>query len=157
MVNVCFLDTSALLKRYVSETGSARIRRLASSGENNRLFVSRIAWVEMLSALARLEREGNLSPEHVTSTVRIFQYDWETQYHVVEVDGNLVGIAGQLVREHPLRAYDAVQLASALRIHSATVREDSDVFTFVSADNRLLNAASDKGLRTDNPNVDSNH
>ncbi len=83
-----------------------------------------ITWVEVLSALARLQREGNLSSTDMAATIQGFQNDWETQYQIVEVEHTLVKIAGQLVQEYPLRAYDAVQLASALRLYPAFARDE---------------------------------
>jgi predicted nucleic acid-binding protein len=83
-VSLYFLDSSALVKRYVTETGSA--------------------WIKAL------------------------------------------------VTRHPLRAYDAVQLASALRVQSELVRTRAPALTFLSADDRLVAIAQAEGLLTDNPN-----
>jgi predicted nucleic acid-binding protein len=51
-----------------------------------------------------------------------------------------------------LRAYDAVQLASALRVHSDLTRTESTSLTFITADERLIAVAQTEGLLTDNPN-----
>ena len=61
--------------------------------------------------------------------------------------------ARDLIEHHPLRAYDAVQLASGLMANDALLGAGVPALTFLSADTRLLNAAAAEGLGTDNPNV----
>lgn len=88
----------------------------------------------------------------MTKTRHIFQYDWETQYQQVEIDAQVIETAGQLVQKYPLRAYDSVQLAAALILYPFFLKIDPKIFTFVSADARLLNIAQAEGLVTENPN-----
>lgn len=61
-------------------------------------------------------------------------------------------MAGELVRNYSLRAYDAVQMASALRVQPSFSGSRYTSLTFVAADDRLLAAARAEGLLTDNPN-----
>ncbi len=152
MVNAYFLDSSALVKRYVAETGTAWVRALVTLSTHNKLLITRITWVEVLSALARRQREGSLSSTQVDKSVQSFRYDLDTQYQVVEFSRELAKAAGQLVRKHPLRAYDAVQLASALRVQLDLVQAKAQSLTFVAADDRLITMAQAEGLQTDNPN-----
>ncbi len=109
-----FLDSSALVKRYVSETGSAWIQLLTDSQTGNELFIARITWVEVRSALARRQREGNLTSADVAQVILEFRSDLNNQYQVIELDSTLAVSAGQLVGQYPLRAYDAGKLASVL-------------------------------------------
>jgi predicted nucleic acid-binding protein len=152
VVSVYFLDSSALVKRYVAETGSAWIRGLTDPSARNPLIIARIAWVEVLGALARRQREGSLTPDDVTQAIRAFRYDLNMQYQVSEMGPALAEAAGDLVVLHPLRAYDAVQLASALLAQSDLARVEAPALTFLTADDRLLVIAEAEGLRTDNPN-----
>ena len=152
MVSAYFLDSSALVKRYVPETGSAWIQVIADAATGNLLIISRITWVEVLSALARRQREGGLSATDVNLIIQPFRYDLNNQYQVVELDRTLTENAGQLVNQYPLRAYDAVQLASVLRIQPAFATATSTSLVFLSADDRLLTIAQTAGLLTDNPN-----
>ncbi len=147
-----FLDSSALVKRYVPETGSAWIRALSAQETGNSLFIARITWVEVLSALARREREGSLTPTDKTLILQRFRSDLNNQYQVIELDSTLAQTAGQLVGQYPLRAYDAVQLASVLRIQPAFATTQSTSLIFLTADNRLSAIAQALGLLTDNPN-----
>ncbi len=147
-----FLDSSALVKRYVPETGSAWIRALSAPNPGNSLFIARITWVEVRSAISRREREGSLTPTDATLIVQRFHSDLNNQYQVIELDSTLAETAGQLVGQYPLRAYDAVQLATVLRIQPAFSTTQSTRLIFLSADNRLSTVAIGLGLLFDNPN-----
>lgn len=74
-----FVDSSALVKRYVPETGSAWIQALSAQETGNSLFIARITWVEVLSALARREREGSLTPTDRTLIIQKFRSDLNDQ------------------------------------------------------------------------------
>ena len=152
MLAAYFMDSSALVKRYVAETGTDWIHKVAAPESQNPLIIARITWVEVCSALARRHREGVLSSEQVAFTVNNLRYDLDTQYQIVEFDRAVMDMAGQLVARHPLRAYDAVQLASAVRILPAFTGAQSTYLIFAAADDCLLAAAQAEGLRTENPN-----
>lgn len=152
MVNAYFLDTSALVKRYVAETGSGWIKSITDPVTANPLAIAQITWVEVLSALSRRQREGSLSRGDLDSVVRDFREDFENQYRIINVDPALVESAGQLVIQYPLRAYDAVQLASALRFQALFAPTPDTQLVFVTADVRLSDIAQTEGLVTDNPN-----
>ena len=153
MVNIYFVDTSALVKRYVTEIGSNWMKMLTDPASENKIILSRIAWVELISAFARLQREGKVNPDDVDTNIQALRYDWETQYQIVEVDKELIETAGDLVQQYPLRAYDSVQLASALKLFPVFEKTAPNAFTFISADDRLLSVANVEGLRIDNPNL----
>ena len=152
MVNIYFLDSSALIKRYVVEIGSPWIKTLTDSQTGNSLLVVRITWVEVLSAFARRQREGGITAAEVAALIQKFRSEFNSRYRVIEVDVALVERAGELIVQYPLRAYDAVQLASALRVQSVLTSMTETQLIFVSADNRLLDIAQSAGLVIDNPN-----
>jgi predicted nucleic acid-binding protein len=152
MVNAYFLDTSALVKRYIPETGTDWILLITDPATENFLAISQITWVEVLSAMSRRYREESLSLERFDLTLQDFQDDFDTQYRVIEINQGLIELAGQLVIQYPLRAYDAVQLASALRLQSLFSQMTNIQLVFVSADDRLLHIAQSEGLVTENPN-----
>ena len=151
-MTVYFLDSSALVKRYVSETGSAWIQLLTDSQTGNLLFIARITWVEVISAFARRQREGSLTSADVAQVIQTFRSDLNTQYQVIELDATLAVSAGQLVNQYPLRAYDAVQLASVLLLQPAFATTQSTQLIFLTADDRLSAIVQALGLLTDNPN-----
>jgi uncharacterized protein len=152
MVNQYFLDTSALAKRYIPEIGTPWINRITTTTANNIILLSQLAWVELQSAISRRQRENALTPEQAQILSINFQTHWNTDYHIITVDQTLLNLATELIKKHPLRAYDAVQLASALIIQPDLLNPQANPFTFVSADDRLLAIAQLEGLTTFNPN-----
>jgi predicted nucleic acid-binding protein len=58
----------------------------------------------------------------------------------------------KLASTHRLRAYDAVQLATALDLHKDWTADRLGTFAFVSADRNLNAAALAEGLTVDDPN-----
>jgi predicted nucleic acid-binding protein len=135
-----FLDASALVKRYVKEVGSEDVRRLVR--RRGRLATSVLAGVEIPSALARRAREGDLPLDAAREHSRRVATDL-SETHVVAARANVLEVAAELVWRHPLRAYDAVQLGSAVWL----ARESRMAVTFVCADQRLATAAAAEGLR----------
>lgn len=150
---IYYLDTSALIKRYVAEAGSGWIRNLVDRDARNLLLTSRMTVVEARSALARRRREASISGDEHAFIIGMLTHHGLTQYHFIELEREIVNLAGELLDRHPLRAYDAVQLASALAIQAALVAADLSGLIFLAADDRLLNVARAEGLDCDNPNV----
>ena len=102
--------------------------------------------METLSAFTRLHRENKIDPSLLAQNIQVFKMDWESQYQIVEVEKSDFERAGELLQKHPLRAYDSIQLAFALKIYSAFAQTAPNAFTFVSADDRLINAAQTENL-----------
>ena len=153
MVAAYFLDSSALLKRYLSEIGTAWVQSLTAKASGNVLLISRITSVEILSAIARRQREGSLTSEQTQTLRTIFQQHFTDQYEIVELTPTLTTLAGELCARQSLRAYDAVQLASALTILPIIAQSPENFLTFLTADDRLLRAAQLEHLQADNPNL----
>jgi uncharacterized protein len=143
-----FLDTSTVVKRYVLETGTPWVQTLADPAAGHFLFVARITDVEMTAALARRLRLGSLTPAEAGRALAAFRQDFAQEYRIVEIAIPLLQQASQLADRHVLRAYDAVQLAAALEIHSA-----DPSLTLLSADTELNAAAMAEGLTVDDPNT----
>lgn len=112
-MSVLYLDTSALVKRYVAETGSAWLNTLFDSPETSTRLVTRLAAVEAACAFARRAREGTLPPDILARTLHLLDDDLRCCCHVLELTPGIVGEAQRLALAHPLRAYDAVHLATA--------------------------------------------
>lgn len=136
---ILYLDTSALIKLYVSEDGTDTIRdavKLASV-----VAASRVSYVEARAALARAQRESRIEKQDLGHAVTGLKEDWK-RFLVLEVTAELVRRAGDLAEEHALRAYDALQLASALILKDGISAEVS----FLSFDEDLSHAAKSAGL-----------
>jgi uncharacterized protein len=153
MVDAYFLDSSALLKRYVPEVGTAWIQSITDAQNQNLLVAAHIAWVEISSAVARRQREGNISSIQANQILTALHAHWNTQYFIVAIDHTVINLAGQLVNQHPLRAYDAVQLAAVLSLQKQLSPPNVVSFTFLTADTRLLAIAQAENLLADDPNL----
>jgi uncharacterized protein len=97
-------------------------------------------------------REGFLDDATMTQIKTVFQIHVDRQYRVLEVDRELTNLAGDLVTQYPLRAYDAMQLAAALRLKSTLNQAQLPDPIFLTADKRLLTIAQSAGLPGDDPN-----
>jgi predicted nucleic acid-binding protein len=70
-----FLDSSALVKRYISETGSAWVLGLLAAALNNEIFIAAIAKVEIVAAITRRSRTGSISVTDATAIVHQLRKD----------------------------------------------------------------------------------
>lgn len=112
---ILYLDTSALIKLYAEEPRTEEVRYAVE--EARLTAISEIGYVEARSALARREREGSFSKEEHDEAVKRLEHDFREFYLLRQVSGGTIARAGELVRSHALRAYDAVHLATALALH----------------------------------------
>jgi predicted nucleic acid-binding protein len=148
-----YLDTSALGKRYVQEIGTAWIRSIVTSTPSHTLLIAWITMVEIYSALARRRREGSVTAADYSIAVQAFTAHCASEYDFVELEMSVVILARDLLERHPLRAYDAIQLASALVANKVLLSAQLPPLTFLSADERLNTVAVAEGLIVDNPNL----
>ena len=66
MVDVYFLDTSALVIKYMTETGTFWIETLTHTETDNKIILARVTWVETLTAFTRLHRENRIYLNELT-------------------------------------------------------------------------------------------
>jgi uncharacterized protein len=146
-----FLDSSALVKRYIGEVGSSWVQNITLPSSGNRIFVSQITQIEVMSAVIRRQREQFLS----TRTERAIRLHLERhtrrEYNVLPFSFAVNERTQDVLEAHILRASDALQLATALEIWNR-LKPTGIAFIFVSADTRLLTAATKEGLSFDDPN-----
>ena len=149
---VYYADTSVLAKRHLEEIGRTWVRLLTKPAANNTIFTAQISLVELYSALNRQLRKKSFNNLRYSRLSSVVSRIWNSQYLTVSTTAKVLEIARQFVEFHPLKAYDAVQLASAIRVRQ-TMPPGSPPITFLSADNQLLSAAVAEGFSTDNPNL----
>jgi predicted nucleic acid-binding protein len=148
-----YADSSVLVKRHIAEVGSAWVRALADPAAGNLITMARISLVEVYSALNRRIREATLDPADYAAIVADFEALCAGEYTLVELTPPIASHARVALERYPLRAYDAVQLASALVANNTLVAAGLATLTFIAADDRLVTAAMAEGLAVDNPNV----
>ena len=141
-----YFDTSALIKRYVNEPGRREVLQLL---RKNDCVVSAVLPVEIRSALRRRVAEGTLDESRVAAILKRFTAD-RPFWTFIEVSREVLTAAESLSAAHPLRALDAIHVASAQLF---AVRIGSRPFTFVSADVRQTTAAA--ALRMDTRHIES--
>jgi predicted nucleic acid-binding protein len=136
---ILFCDTSALLKLYISESGSEAVRSKMENAEA--VAVCRIAWAEAHAALSRRAREVAEDDAVIEQAKAALAKDWSS-FVLMEVNQSLVERAGDYADTFALRGYDSVQLAAAFeagRIAEANI-------CFACFDIRLNKAAAVLGL-----------
>jgi len=136
---IYFLDTSALVKRYVTEPGSDLVGRLLR--RNVDVAVARITEAEAYAAIARAVRLNVLTTDDRNRAFEQIAEDVATA-RVVEIRRSVVSKVRDLVLRWPLRGYDAIQLSCALRLQSENL-----AVAFWCADHELANAARGEGMR----------
>jgi uncharacterized protein len=148
---VYFLDSSALVKRYIAETGSTFVAGLTQPSAAHQLYAARISAVEVVAAIFRRVRIGSLTPQVGRTVAAQFRGDFAALLDVVELSEPVIVRAMDLAEKHAIRGYDAVQLAAAITVHGGAVAVGT-VATLVSADDELNAAATSEGLLVENPN-----
>lgn len=133
-----YFDASALVKRYVQEAGGTAVRRLLSAGSP---ATSRLSEVEVASALVRRCREGAFPRRERDQALAALRKDLAAM-HVVELVPEISARTYALLTRHPLRANDAVQLASCIHLQERLGRP----VPLVVFDQRLAEAARAEGL-----------
>ena len=117
MAAAYFVDSSALVKRYVQETGTSWVRGITRHSPSTLIYIARITAVEVPCAIARRRKGKTLTPPRASSILRRFRQHLAGRYTVAEVTAALLDDAMRLGIKHALRAYDAVQLAVALEVN----------------------------------------
>ena len=134
-----YLDTSALVKLYVAEHDSTEVR--ASVVRADRAAISRVAYPEARSALARRRREGGIKASELRRAVSALDEDMPA-FLVVEVSESVARLGGELAERHALRGIDAIHLASAIELGHLVGSPPA----FLSFDARQSRAAGLEGL-----------
>jgi uncharacterized protein len=146
-----FFDSSALAKRYISEVGSVWVGTITGELSNN-IYVASITSVEIVAALARRVKGGTLLAADADAADNALQTDFSVQYIVSDISSAIIKSAMNLARQHALRGYDAVQLATAVDANQEHLSFGLPPIIIVSADDELNNAAQAEGLEVENPN-----
>ena len=147
-----FFDSSALIKRYIPETGTGWIRGLMRP-DIATILVAAITQVEIVSGVMRRKRDGQVLQQTAHALRVLVDHHLSREYMVIGLNASIIQRAEDALENHALRAYDSIQLASAIEAHVQLLESGLEPLTFISADNRLLLAAQSEGLATDDPNL----
>jgi uncharacterized protein len=135
-----FWDASAIVPLLINEPQHTAVDALVE--EDSELLVWWGTPVEIVSALARRERDGSLQAVEVTQAIAALAELSETWEEIVPSD-RIRRVATRLLRHHPLRAADSLQLAAAL----VAADDQPGSLEIVSLDAKLNNIARREGFR----------
>jgi predicted nucleic acid-binding protein len=152
-VAVYFCDSSAIVKCYIQEQGSVWMVTLLDATAGHHLYLARITGVEVIAAIRRRARRGDIAAPDASAALAQFRQDFAGLYRIIEITPALVTRAMALVETHALRGYDAVQLAAAVEINLRGTTLGLPVLTLVSADGELNLAAATEGLVVEDPSM----
>ena len=136
---IVYLDTSSLVKLYVEEIDSEKIRDYVHNAAT--VSTSRIAYAEARAAFAKKQKEEGFGSKVLRKIVEDFNRDWES-YFVIEITDGLVRVAGDIAEKYLLRGFDSIHLASAIHLKN---KIDSAIY-FSSYDTRMNQAAEKEGI-----------
>jgi predicted nucleic acid-binding protein len=147
-----FLDASALVKRYVSERGTAFVTAVTNPNAIGKAWMATIGSVELIAALYRRVNTGSLAPSSAWQAEHAFRGDLNRLFDSVDLSPSILARAMGVAKLHGLRAYDAVQLATAIELHVTRRTMNLSPPILISADHALNQAALAEGLLVDDPN-----
>lgn len=130
-----FFDTSAFVKRYVSEAGTDAV--LEWCDQATEIILSGIALPEIISAFCRLQREGKITDTQYRQLKSLLLADIEDAA-ICDLSPVVLMQTITSLEKNVLRGMDAIHIGSAVALKA-------DVF--ISADKRQLEAAARMGLR----------
>lgn len=143
-----YFDSSAVVKRYVIEAGSAWVNSLFADPRHS-IYTARVTGAEVVAAIVRRARGGSLvTPQPL---LRQFRQEFGRRIVPIPVNPSLILDAMDLAEAHALRGYDAVHLAAA-RAAQRFWAVGPPPITSVSSDLELNAAARAEGLVVEDPN-----
>ncbi len=151
-MRVYYLDASALVKRYLQEQGTAWLDELLAEPSPVRYVSTALITVELTAALARAERERRISRAHRDRVATQAARECRMRLRQAEVTEDVLTAASGLALKYPLRAYDAVHLATAMIVRAQASDLPIAPPVFIAADRALLAAARAEGFQIENPN-----
>jgi predicted nucleic acid-binding protein len=136
---IVYLDSSALVKRYILEANSAEVEQLVSAAEQ--VGAAIISRAEVSAALSKAVRLNWIDRAAALKSLAVFQSQWPSLFRL-HIRETTVARADALAWAHRLRGYDAVHLACALLWQDAV----GEAVTLATFDEALHDAAAGTGL-----------
>ena len=149
-----YMDSSALVKHYIKETGSEAIQaRIASETDASAVpFTSVLTYAEIHATLAKKARGKFVTLRELKRLWRDFDADWASGISAIALDAGVLASIRDIVSHFPLSGADAVHLASALWLRDTVgAKASGATLTFATADLRLADAALRRKLEVFNP------
>ncbi|MFH1620323.1 MAG: type II toxin-antitoxin system VapC family toxin [bacterium] len=132
-----FLDTSALIKRYVEERGTETVNSLCAQADE--IILCAIALPEMISALMRRLLEGRISKRQYRDIKKAMLADWACAMQV-DISHGLIAKTVEVLEQGRTRTLDALHVAAAA---------ESGADLFATADKKHAQGASLQALKVE--------
>lgn len=147
-MSIIYLETSALVKRYVEEAGTEAADRLFDEKLPDEFFsISTLAVLELKSALRRLVKAGRIRESQYRDLIAEFTRDAASISLILPVNDALMEEAATALESHALRAGDAIHFATILQVKQ--VADDTrQPLIVVTSDLELLEACGQEWLTT---------
>ena len=153
-MSVFYLDSSAVVKRYCSELGSAWVKAITDVRAGHTIMFSEITLAEVAAAFAAKSRAPqDPSVRWRDLALKRLLTESADQYQLLRVQREIIDMAVKLTQRQKLRGCDAIHLAAALAGNEELLSKSLPPLTFVAADEDLLKAAEAEALPTENPNL----
>jgi uncharacterized protein len=136
-----YFDTSALLKKYISESGSDNVDKLFNSA--TQVNVSILSHTESISALKRLHIEKEITEKDYALLRNEIKTDF-LYFNVIDISNEIIQISIELIDKHQLKSLDSIQLATAVCLKN-------EIDFVVACDSKLIKAAKKEGFKIINP------
>ena len=155
-MNYFWLDANAIVKQYVTETGTSLINYLFTSVSLDRIFCLFDSMDEARFAIVRKRNERIITEAAFNQVIQRFEggFIQRTDVEKVEATQNQKTAARQLIETYSINNTDAYSLQCALD-EADKLRTAGDDLILVSSHKRLLAATTEEGLLTFNPETDS--
>ena len=134
-----YLDTSALIKRYINEPGTQDVRTWFRTADL--VSTGLLTRAETAAGLTRLYHRGIIIDEDYKVALELFHLDW-AGFHRIPINEELIARADFLACQHAMRGYDAVHLSAALIWQEALMLP----VTLATYDQELAEASKKSGL-----------
>jgi predicted nucleic acid-binding protein len=144
-----YLDSSALVKRYVPETGSDILNALFVRVPAQQMIVSSWAVAETVAALNRKKNDTQMTSTALASTINLLLDETDLCWQP-KVDSASVRDSLDLITRHNLNATDALHLHVVLHLQKLLSQFETNL-VLVTSDQRLLRAAKAEDLITIDP------
>lgn len=138
---VVYFDTSALVKRYIKEEGTEKVRDLFRKVKS--IIVSGITKVELASTLKRSLIEKRIKESEYEKIWERIQKDF-MDFQVVRFDEQVESRAIETIEKHQIKTMDAIQIASFFLAKNEEI-------LFVSCDTKMLNVIEAEKIKAINP------
>lgn len=136
-----YFDTSALIKKYISEIGSENVDKLLIDADE--IYISTIGQVEAVSVIRRLALENEIEFFDYERLKNEINGDFK-YYNVIDISKEIIIHAISMIDRYQLKSLDSIHLASAFL-------QKNNIDYFISCDGKLLASAKKEGFNVVNP------